>query len=126
MNGRKERQDTLLNLDFEFDPSITQRVLAAIDRSEDPHLHIDILRRAIYQQATKISQLGSGLKLLQDSERERLTNTGVWTFVKAKLDAETAKSVVWAKRAALTGLGGAFLTGLGLLIKLAWKGLHAT
>jgi hypothetical protein len=115
-----EDADAILDLDFEFDPEITQRILAAIDRSEDPHLHIDILRRAVYKQAVKIQQMGRALKTLQDAERDRLTRTGVWTIVKGKLDERAVGWVQWAIRGTLAVAGTAII---GTLLKLAWKGL---
>lgn len=122
---RKENDDTLLDLDFMFDPSVTQRILAAIDRSDDPHLHIDIIRRAVFQLAGKLSQMGNAIKVLQDAERERITDTGVWKIVKGKLDAEKVDWVKWAIRAGLAGLGTAFLSLMAVVLRLAWKGLHA-
>ena len=43
----KENDDTLLNLDFMFDPSVTQRIMAKIDRSEDVYVICDRLNQAI-------------------------------------------------------------------------------
>lgn len=110
--------DTLLDMDFEFNPEVTQRILAAIDRSEDPHLHIDILRRAVYKQAVKLQQMGTAIKRLQDANRERknFTDSGVWKVVKGKLDEQAVDWVKWAVRGTLA------IIGAGLL-GLAWKGL---
>jgi hypothetical protein len=106
------------------DPNITSRILAAIDRSDDPHLHIDILREADLEQSEAIQQLQRDVKLLQDAERKRLTDTGVWKIVKGKLDQETVDWVKWAVRAALAGLGTGGLALLAWLLKFVWT--HAT
>lgn len=115
-------EDTLLNLDFMFDPQITQRVLAAIDRSDDPHLHIDILRRAVYQHAAKLCQMGQAIKILQDAERKRITDSGVWKVVKGKLDEQAVDWAKWAIRGTLGAAGGSIIVWL---LSLAWKGFHA-
>ena len=125
----EEAQDALidLNLDFDFDPQITQRVLAAIDRSDDPHLHIDILRRAVYQQAAKLQQFGSALKRLQDAERKRLTESGVFRAIKADRDQRQLKWFTnwrtWIVRGLVAAAGTAFLSVMAWVLKLAWKGL---
>jgi hypothetical protein len=108
------------------DPTITSRILAAIDRSDDPHLHIDILREADLEQSEAISELRRDVKLLQDAQRQRLTDTGVWKIVKGKLDEKTVDWMKWAVRGSLAGVGAALLAGITWVLKLAWKGLHTT
>lgn len=107
------------------DPTLTQRVLAAIDKSDDPHLHIDILRRELYEQAEAMQAMARDIKLLQDAERERLTATGAWTLVKAKLEEEAIDWVKWMIRGTVGALGLALVGALGLIGRLAWKGLHS-
>lgn len=123
MRDRRHDKDVLLDLDFLFDPMVTQRVLAAIDKSDDPHLQIDILRRAVYQLAGKISQMGNAIKILQDAERERKnwTESGIYKVVEEQAG---KKAVNWAAVQLKIGLGAALLALLGLVLKLAWKGLH--
>lgn len=108
------------------DPTITSRILAAIDRSDDPHLHIDILREADLEQSEAIQKLQRDMKILQDAQRERLTETGVWRIVKGKLDEKTVKWMKWAARGSLAGIGAALLACIAWVLKLAWKGLHTT
>ena len=64
--------------------------------------------------------------MLEEAERERLTKTTVLELIRIKDAAETVKWVKWSKRAALAGLGASMLGGLGWVLQLAWKGLHAT
>jgi hypothetical protein len=97
---------------------ITQRVLAAIDKSSDPHLHIDILRAEIYRQSQAMEDMARDIKLLQDAERERLTRTGVWTLVKQKLEEETIDWVKWGIRGTIGTVGVLLITGL---FRLVWK-----
>lgn len=104
---------------------ITSRILAAIDRSEDPHLHIDILREADLEQSEAIQKLQRDVKLLQDAERDRLTGTGAWRIVKAKLDEEAVDWMKWAIRGVAALVGTGLLSAAAYIIGLAWKGLRA-
>ena len=64
MRRKENSTDTLLNLDFMFDPSVTQRLLSSeVDRSDDPHLHIDIVRRGCVPASLEnIAQMGAAIK----------------------------------------------------------------
>lgn len=105
---------------------MTGKVLAKVDREVDPYTHIDRVREAVFDQAEDIANLKRRLKLLENAQIERVTETGVWRIVKSKLDAEAVGWAKWATRAMLAGLGTAALSLLGLLIHYAWKGLHST
>jgi hypothetical protein len=106
-----------------WDPMITQRVLAAIDKSDDPHLHIDILREELNRQSEAMQVMARDIKLLQDAERDRLTETSVIRTVKEEFSNREINWMKWAVRAVLAGVGTALLGGAGWVIKLAWKGL---
>lgn len=127
-----EEDDALLELDLTaFDPKATQKILAAIDKSVDPHISIDITRRAIFKLAVRIQQMGRLIRSLENDVRDLkgkkpLTDTGVWRVVQAKLNEQ---EVSWVRRilwAAACGLGTALLGALGWVLTLAWKGYHAT
>lgn len=106
-----------------WDPNITQRVLAAIDKSDDPHLHIDILREETHRQSIAMQVMERDIKLLQDAERERLTETSVIRTVAAEFSRREINWMKWAVRSALGGIGAALLAVLGWVFKLAWRGL---
>lgn len=105
------------------DPLITQRVLTAIDRSVDPYIHIDRLRRAVADQYDTIEAMDKDIQLLKLAEQKRVTETGVWKIVKGKLEEETIDWVKWAIRGTVGALGVSALGGLVWILKLAWKGL---
>lgn len=106
-----------------WDPNITQRVLAAIDKSEDPHLAIDILRQEDERQSSMLLKLEKRIVLLEEAERDRITKTGVWTIVKSKLEEETVDWVKWAVRGCLGALFAALVSGAGWAIVEIYKGL---
>lgn len=95
---------------------ITSRIRAAVDRSEDPHLLIDMVREEQGEHDERLTDLERDVKLLQDAERDRLTRTGVWPIVKAKLDEEAVDWVKWGVRAAFCGFGTAMLSGMAWII----------
>lgn len=106
------------------DPTITQRVRTALYDGG----HADLVNETIIDGLRDVEQMSrSGLKnhedrllILEQAERERLTKTGVWTFVKAKLDEEAVDWMKWAIRGTLA-VGGTAI--IGTVLKLAWKGL---
>lgn len=104
------------------DFNITQRIVAAIDRSEDPHLAIDVLRQEVLDQGQDIQELARELRALKNAELERLTKTGAWFYVKAKLNDEAVDWSKWALRGSLAAIGTALLGGL---LSLAWKGFRS-
>lgn len=104
-----------------FDPTITQKVRTALLEAGHPDLVVEEISASVRELEREIYTLKRDVKLLQDAERERLTGTGAWRVVKAKLEEETIDWLKWAIRGTLALIG----TGLfGGLCRLAWKGLH--
>lgn len=101
------------------DFNITQRIVAAIDRSEDPHLAIDILRQEVLDQAGDIQELRRELMGLKNAELERLTKTGAWFYVKAKLNEEAIDWGKWAIRGTLGTAAAAI--AVWAFKHVAWK-----
>ena len=111
------------------DPTITQKTRTILLENGD----IDVVVETVIDGMRDVEQMArSGLndhdtriKMLEDAERNRVTESGVWRIVKGKLDGEAVGWMKWGTRAALGGLGAAGLGLLGWVLKLAWKGLHA-
>jgi hypothetical protein len=107
------------------DPSITQRVRTALyDSGNEDLVHeivIDGLRDVEQMTRAGLSDHDKRLLMLEQAQRERWTESGVWKVVKAKLDAKTVDWGKWAFRSAMAGIGAALLAGLASLAKLAWK-----
>ena len=110
------------------DPTITQRVRTALYDAG----HGDIVNEILIDGMRDVEQMARAglsdhekrLLLLEETERKRVTETGVWRIVKGKLDEEAVDWVKWAVRAGLIGLGGAFLSLMAVIGRLAWRGLH--
>lgn len=107
------------------DPTITQRVRTALYDAG----HGELVDEALFEGMRDIEQMARDglsdhekrLLILEEAERDRLTKTGVWTFVKAKLDEKAVSGVsriLWGTGAVI---GTLLITGL---LTLAWKGLH--
>jgi hypothetical protein len=111
------------------DPTITQKVRTALYESGQGELVHEIVidgMRDIEQMARGgLKDHSDRIKILEDAERARVTETGVWRIVKGKLDAEAVGWMRWATRAGLAALGSGALAGLAWLIRLAWKGAHS-
>lgn len=111
------------------DPTITQKVRTALYESGQGELVHEIVidgMRDIEQMARGgLKEHADRLQMLEDAERARISETGVWRIVKGKLDAEKVDWVKWGVRAGLAGLGTAFLSLMAVVLRLAWKGLHA-
>jgi phage host-nuclease inhibitor protein Gam len=87
---------------------------------EDGHADVVIEQLAGHFRALEkeITTLKRDVKLLQDAERDRLTDTGVVRI----LDARNGKAAIgWTK----WGIRAALLAAGSYVVKLAWKGLHA-
>ncbi len=97
----------------------TGLVIARADREVDPYTHIDHIREEVFDHKHVIAALDDRILILEAAERERLTKTGVWTYVEAKLDAQKVGWMKWGIRAALLGTGGAILEVLRWLITRA-------
>lgn len=103
----------------------TGKVLLKVSREVDAYQHIDRVREEVFEQLQRIEDLERDNKILKEAERKRITDTGVWRIVKGKLDAEAVDWAKWIVRAGLAGLGTAFLSLMAVVLRLAWKGLHA-
>lgn len=110
------------------DPTITQRVRTALyDAGHGDIVNeilIDGMRDVEQMSRTGLEDHGRRILMLEEAQRNRLTDSGVWKIVQAKLDKKTVDWVTWAVRAALGGIGLAFLSLLAVIGRLAWKGLH--
>ncbi len=111
------------------DPTITQKVRTLLYDAG----HGDVVNEILVDGMRDVEQMARGglndhekrLLMLEEAERDRLTRTTVIELIKAKAHSNTAGWVKWGTRAMLAGLGAVLLSALGLLLKLAWKGLHA-
>jgi hypothetical protein len=111
------------------DPTITQKVRTALYEAG----HGDIVNEIIIDGMRDVEQMSrSGLNdhekrilILEEANRARLTDSGVWKIVKGKLDAQAVGWGSWLVKSLLTGLGAALLAFLIWVGKLAWKGAHA-
>jgi hypothetical protein len=98
----------------------TGLVPVAVDRTVDPYTHIDRVRGEVYDLIARQQALELELQALKNAEADRVTQSGVWTIVKGKIDEEVVRWVRWGIRAGLVGLWGTILTGIGWLIKRAF------
>lgn len=103
----------------------TGKVLLKVSREVDAYQHIDRVREEVFEHLQRIEDLEADIQRLKIAEQKRITDTGVWKIVKGKLDAEKVDWAKWAVRAGLAGLGTAFLSVMALILKYAWRGLHA-
>ena len=92
-----------------WDPSITQRVRKAIGNSTDRTLVTDVLERGIKECENEIESLRKRVKMLEDANRERVTESGVIRIVSAAHVKEKVNYLTWALRAALVPIAGASL-----------------
>lgn len=112
-----------------YDPTITQRVRTALYESG----HIDLINETIIDGMRDVEQMSreglskheKRLLMLEEAERDRLTRTTVIELIRLKDANETDEWVKWGKRAILGSLITAILAGIGWVLGLAWKGLHA-
>ncbi len=100
---------------------MTGMVLVKVDREVDAYTHIDHVREEVFDQRQELDELQKRVKILEDAERERLTKTGAWTFVRAKLDAEAVSWRKWAVSAGLLGMGAGMIKAAEWLIRKAMQ-----
>lgn len=111
-----------------FDPTITSKVRTAL--MEDGHYDlvteqiIDGIRDIESMSRSGLTDHEKRIKILEDAERERLTQTSVTRLIDAKLTASAAGWGKWAIRGALAGLGTALLAGFFHICALALKAVH--
>jgi hypothetical protein len=99
-------------------------VIAKCDRSVDPYVHIDRTRQEVYEHLLRLEALELEVQGIKNTNVTRWTETGIWDVFQARLNRRAirlgSKLMHW-----VVGLIGIGVTGLlGLLFKLAWKGLH--
>jgi len=105
-----------------FDPTITQKVRASLIEDGHSDLVIESLTAGLSLMEQEIQRIARDVLLLQASDRERLTQTGVWTFIKAKIDAQVIDWGTWAMRGALGAAAAGVVAALAMLARFAWKG----
>lgn len=98
------------------DPLVTRRLLAKIDREIDVYVVLDRFRQAIYDQDDYIAKLERDIKILQDADRARLTETGVNKLLDLRQGRSLKEWGTWALRRLLPW---ALLAALGIYVK--WK-----
>lgn len=101
-----------------FDPTITQKVRASLIEDGHSDLVIETLTAGLCEMESEIQRIARDVLLLQASDRERLTQTGAWTYIKAKFDAQVVDWGSWALRGTLAATAATILTLLG---HFAWK-----
>lgn len=104
---------------------MTGKIVAKADREVDPYMHIDHLRQEVFEHGEKFEAIGREIQALKNTNVNRYTDSGIWRVVKGKLDEEAIDWAKWMVRAGLAGLGTAFLSLMAVVLRLAWKGLHA-
>jgi hypothetical protein len=100
---------------------MTGKIAAKADRSRDPFEYIDDTRDEVVQINEWREATDRRLLALEAAERERLTETGVWSIVKEKLEAETVDWVKWLIRASVVGLGGIMVASAGWVISRIFR-----
>ena len=95
-----------------WDPSITQRVRKAIGNSTDRTLVTDVLERGIKECETEIEHLRKRVKMLEDANRERVTESGVIRIVTASHIKEKVNYLTWVVRGAIIPVAGACIAYL--------------
>ena len=95
-----------------WNPDITQRVRKAIGNSTDRTLVTDVLERGIKECENEIESLRKRVKMLEDANRQRLTESGVLRIVSAASVKEKVHYLTWILRAALVPMVGASLAYL--------------
>jgi predicted nucleotidyltransferase len=98
------------------DALTTRKLLAKIDRDIDVYVVLDRFRQAFYDESDYAESLEKRIKILEDAERERVTDTGVQRIIKGELTAREAKVGMRLFWAILSGLGAILLTAVGALI----------
>ena len=101
-----------------FDPTITQKVRTALLEAGHSDLVVEQIGAQFRELEHQLYDARRDIKLLQDAERSRVTDSGVHRIVKAEFNRGAVDWMKWGTRAAVLAAGG-------LLVKLAWKGLHA-
>jgi hypothetical protein len=99
---------------------MTGKVVAKADREIDPYQHIDHLRQEVFDLGEELRAQRLEIQALKNENAERVTESGVWTIVKNKLDAEAVSWMKWGIRISVGSLLTAMLTGIGWLIKKAF------
>jgi hypothetical protein len=111
-----------------YDPTITSKVRTAL--MEDGHYDlvaeqlVDAMRDIESMSRSGLTDHDKRIKILEDGERDRLTQTSVTRLIDAKLTASAVGWGKWAIRGVIAGIGTALLAGFYQLCALAWKGLH--
>lgn len=101
-----------------YDPSITQKVRTALLEAGHSDLVVEQLAAHFRALEGEIATLKRDVRLLQIADTKRLTDTGVNRILDARVGRTAIDWGKWGIRAALLAAGG-------LVIRLAWKGLHA-
>ncbi len=84
---------------------------------------LDRFRQAIYDQDDYIAKLERNIKLLQDAERNRVTDTGVQQAIKSELSTRELNLSKWIMGGLTAGLGALLLAAITWLTSMAWKGM---
>jgi hypothetical protein len=85
---------------------------------------VDALRDIERMARSGLDEHGKRIKMLEDAERQRLTDTGVMRLIDAKLTSKVAGWMKWAIRGLIGAIGTALLAGFYEICKLAWLGAH--
>lgn len=108
-----------------FDPTITQKVKNALFEAGREDL-LDALRDSgMAELEENYDSLKKRVIALEQEKVKWVTESGVFRAIEKKAG---KIAVNWGKLAMggiITAIGAALLAGMGLLIRLAWKGAHA-
>lgn len=99
---------------------LTGKVVAKADRDVDPYQHIDHLRQEVFDLGEEQRAQDLEIQALKNANVDRVTESGVWTIVKNRLDEEAVRWMKWGIRISVASLLTAMLTGIGWLIKKAF------
>ena len=105
------------------DPLSTRKLLAKIDRDIDVYVCLDRFRQAFYDEADYTSSLETRIKLLEDAQRARVTETGVHKAIKAELSTRELNFSKLVFGGLAAGLGTLLIAAITWVASMAWKGL---
>lgn len=113
-----------------YDMTITQRVRNVL--MEGGHYDlvaeqmVDGLRDIETMARSGLKELSERVKALELEREEFMKESGVIRVFDKKSNEQSVGWMKWGTRAALAGIGTALLGVIGWVLRLAWKGLHAS
>lgn len=104
------------------DFSVSQQIRVALIEDGRTDLAVESITQPIRELEENLARLRNRVIALEREKVEWQTASGVHRIIKQHIGAVTVDWVKWAVRAALCGLGAAFIAVIGWAVRLAWHG----